>query len=91
MTTKHPWLSALYQHYIAAPEKVFPRFKLGAMIFFLGLVVIYSGYQLLTHSLAQEIITLAGLCLIGLGFIIAMMSQVRMLIGRILRFFFNVK
>lgn len=91
MPMKHPWLSALYQHYVTAPEKVFPRFKLGAMIFFLGLVVIYSGHQLFTPSLAQEVVTLIGLCLIGLGFLIAMMSQVRMLIGRILRFFFEKK
>jgi len=86
---KNKWLSALYQHYITPPEQVFPRFKLGAMIFFFGLVVIYSGIQLLEPSYSQEITTLIGLIIIGVGFLIAMMSQVRMLIGRILRFFFE--
>ncbi len=85
----HSLLAALYQHYITPPEKVFPRFKLGAMIFFLGLVTIYSGSQLLQPSLLQEIITLLGLILIGIGFLVALMAQVRMLIGRILRFFFE--
>lgn len=86
---KHPWLSALYQHYITPPEQVFPRFKLGAMIFFCGLVVIYGASQLLTPSLSQEIVTLCGLLLIGAGFFLSLMSQVRMVIGRVLRFFFE--
>ncbi|MFT5421154.1 MAG: hypothetical protein ACI9D5_001909 [Candidatus Endobugula sp.] len=76
---------ALYQHYITPPEKVFPRFKLGAVIFLWGLSVIYSAAQLLAPSLTQEIFTLLGLILIGCGLIIALMAQVRMLIGRILR------
>lgn len=77
----------LYQHYIAAPKKVFQQFKLGAMVFFLGLVVIYTAHSLLSESLAQEIATLIGLIFVGLGFIIAMMAQIRSLIGRLLRFF----
>ena len=83
------WRHALYQHYITPPEKVFPQFKLGAVIFFVGLVIIYSGSQLLAHSLTQEVVTLIGLGLIAIGFLIAMMSQIRMLIGRLLRFFFE--
>ncbi|ODS25080.1 hypothetical protein AB835_00830 [Candidatus Endobugula sertula] len=72
---------------MTTPEKVFPQFKLGAMIFFLGLVVIYSSSQLLHPSIVQEVITLIGLILIGWGFLLSMWSQVRMLTGRILRFF----
>lgn len=79
----------LYQHYITAPEKVFPRFKMGAVIFFIGLVVIYASSQLLEPSLLQEAITLIGLFIIGVGFLLALMAQVRMLTGRILRFFFE--
>jgi hypothetical protein len=79
--------SALYQHYITPPEKVFPRFKLGAVIFFWGLIIIYAGSQLLEPSISQELLTLLGLILIGIGFLVALMAQVRMLIGRILRFF----
>lgn len=83
------FLSALYQHYITPPEQVFPRFKLGAVIFFWGLIVIYAGSQLLEPSLSQELVTLLGLVLLAFGFLIALMAQIRMLIGRILRFFFE--
>ncbi len=82
-------LIALYQHYVTPPEEVFPQFKLGASLFLVGLVVIYGGYRLLQPSLAQEITTLVGLMIICGGFLTAMMAQVRMLIGRLLRFFFE--
>lgn len=81
--------TALFEHYITPPEKVFPRFKLGAMIFLLGLIVIYCGTQLLEPSLLQEVNTLVGLLLVGGGFLMALMAQVRMVIGRVLRFFFR--
>lgn len=68
---------------------MFPQFKLGAVIFFWGLIVIYAGSQLLPPSLSQEIVVLIGLLLIGCGFLVALMAQTRMLIGRILRFFFE--
>jgi uncharacterized membrane protein len=81
------FLYKLYQHYTTPPEQVFPRFKLGAVIFFWGLIVIYAGSQLLEPSLTQELLTLLGLLLIGVGFLLALMAQIRMLIGRILRFY----
>ena len=84
---KNKWSKRLYEHYTLPPEDIFPQFKLGAVIFFMGLVVMYAGNQLLDPSLAQEIVTLIGLLLIGGGFILALMTQIRMLIGRILRFF----
>ncbi len=89
MTDPHgrSWRARIYEHYTHSPEKLFPQFKLGAVIFFIGLVIIYAGYQLLTPSLAQEVVTLSGLILIAGGFILAIMVQIRMLIGRILRFF----
>jgi hypothetical protein len=83
---KTPFRKALYQHYITPPEQVFPRFRLGAMIFFWGLIFIYGGSQLLTPSFTQELVILLALILIGIGFLMALMAQVRMLIGRILRF-----
>jgi hypothetical protein len=84
---KTPFGKALYQHYITPPEQVFPRFRLGAMIFFWGLILIYGGSQLLSPSLTQELVILLALILIGIGFLMALMAQVRMLIGRFLRFF----
>ncbi|MFT6389565.1 MAG: hypothetical protein ACJAUP_002958 [Cellvibrionaceae bacterium] len=86
---KNKWPKRLYEHYTLPPEKIFPQFKLGAVIFFMGLVIMYGANQLLVPSLAQEIVTLVGLLLIGGGFILALMTQIRMLVGRILRFFFE--
>ncbi len=81
------WRKAFYEHYATPAEKVFPQFKLGVVIFFWGLVVMYSANQLLEPSLAQEIVTLIGLGLIGGGFLYSMLAQVRMLIGRFLTVF----
>lgn len=84
---KYTWREKLYRHYTSNPVKAFKQFRLGAMLFFLGLVTVYSAYQLLSESLTQEIITLIGLVELGLGFLIAMLAQVRSLIGRFLAFF----
>ncbi|MFT7389298.1 MAG: hypothetical protein ACI8VC_002564 [Candidatus Endobugula sp.] len=83
---KTSFRKALYQHYITPPKQVFPRFRLGAMIFFWGLILIYSGSQLLPPSLTQELVILLALILIGISFLMSLMAQVRMLIGQILRF-----
>lgn len=90
-----PWTKvnlkkALLKHYTQSPTyEIFQRFKLGAMLFFLGLVIIYGGYQLLEESLAQEIVVLLGVLLIGSGFLIAMLAQIRLLIGRLIHIFFH--
>jgi hypothetical protein len=76
------WKKTLYEYFATPAEKIFPLFKLGVVIFFWGLVVMYSANQLLKPSLSQEIVTLVGLLLIGGGFLYAMAAQVRMLIGR---------
>jgi len=81
------WLSALRHHYTASPRKVFKQFRLGAMLFFLGLVTIYIAHQLWQPSLEQEGVTLAGLSLTALGFVTAMLAQIRLLIGRFVLFF----
>jgi hypothetical protein len=81
------WKKTLYEYFATPAEKIFPRFKLGVVIFFWGLVVMYSANQLLKPSLSQEIVTLIGLLLIGGGFLYAMAAQVRMLIGRFVKEF----
>jgi hypothetical protein len=81
------WKQLLYDYYATPPEKVFPSFKLGVVIFFWGLVLMYSANQLLEPSLSQEIVTLIGLLLIGGGFLYSMAAQVRMLIGRFVKEF----
>nr|WP_254722242.1 hypothetical protein [Gilvimarinus xylanilyticus] len=59
---------------------------MGAVVFFAGLVVVYIASQAVPPSLTQELITLAGLLLIGVGFIIAIAAQMRMLGARLLAF-----
>ncbi len=84
---KPSFLNALYQHYQAPLEKVFPQFKWGAVIFFWGGLILYMGSQIIPPSLQQEIVVLIGLVILGIGLLISLMAQLRMLISRILRFF----
>lgn len=81
------WLLTLKHHYTASPRKVFKQFRLGAMLFFLGLVAIYIAHQLWPPSLEREWMTLVGLILAIFGFVIAMLAQIRLLIGRFVLFF----
>jgi hypothetical protein len=76
----------LKNHYSAPLKQVFQQFRLGLSLFFVGLVVIYAAYQTLQPSLQQEAITLAGTALVALGFLMAMLAQIRMLIIRIVSF-----
>ncbi|BFM12310.1 hypothetical protein R50072_24630 [Simiduia litorea] len=77
----------LYQHYSAPLTDSFAQFKLGSMLFFFGLVLVYMTQQLLDDSLRQEIIAAVGLAIAALGFLVAMSAHVRMLISRLLHFF----
>jgi uncharacterized membrane protein YczE len=80
-------LKQRFYRYLDVPLKQsFKQFRLGSMIFFAGLVVIFAASQLLHPSLAQELITLLGLLVVGLGFIIAILAQVRMLLARLVAF-----
>ena len=83
------WLQLLKQHYTAPLNVAFKQFKLGAMVFFLGMVMVYMSQQLLPPSPQQELFLLVAIVLVAIGFIIAMMAQVRLLISRLLRFFMD--
>ena len=83
------WLQLLKQHYTAPLSVTFKQFKLGAMVFFLGMVMVYMSQQLLPPSPQQELFLLVAIVLVAIGFIIAMMAQVRLLISRLLRFFMD--
>ena len=87
--TENRWIDFLKQHYTAPLSDSFRQFRLGAMLFFFGLVVIYIAVNTLQPSLRQELVLLLGLCTGGLGFVIAMMAQLRMLISRIVHFFLD--
>ena len=77
----------LYQHYSAPLMAYFAQFKLGSMLFFFGLVLVYMTQQLVEDSLRQEIFSVVGLIIAAIGFLIAMSAHVRMLISRLLHFF----
>ena len=83
------WRQALKQHYTAPLQVSFKQFRLGAMMFFTGLVGVYIAQQALPDSWQQELLALAGLTCAGLGFILAMLAQVRMLISRLIGFYLN--
>lgn len=76
----------LHAHYAVPIRIIFNQFRLGASLFLCGMVGVYADYQLLQPSLLQEIFLLLSLLVVGAGFIIAMLAQVRMLVSRILHF-----
>lgn len=80
-------LNALKTHYQAPLAQSFGQFKLGAMLFFFGLVLVYMCSQLLENSLRQELLTLLGLVIAGVGLIMALAAHLRMTISRLLHFF----
>lgn len=84
---RRQWLKALKQHYTGSLAQGFQQFRQGVSLFFLGMVGLYSASQLLEPSLAQEIAVLCSLLVGGAGFIWAMMAHLRMVIGRLIRFF----
>ena len=79
--------SRLKQHYLASLEQSFKQFRWGAVLFFIGLLIIYCASQIWPPSLAQELGTLVGLVVVGTGFVIALLAEIRILIGRLMRFF----
>ncbi|GAA6152386.1 hypothetical protein [Pseudoteredinibacter isoporae] len=81
--------AALYQHYTASQREVFKQFRLGSGLFFVGMVAIYGCYQLLDASLSREIGILISLVIVLGGFVVAMLAQIRLLIGRILHFIYH--
>jgi hypothetical protein len=83
------WKEAFKAHYTAPLEVSFRQFRLGLSLFFCGLVILYGASQLMEPSVQQELVVLVALVVGGLGFILAMMAQVRMIISRLWHFFSN--
>lgn len=82
-------LSTLKAHYTAPMQQSFKQFKLGAMMFFTGLVGLYIAQTAMPDSLQQELLALSGVGIAGLGFLLAMLAQIRMLISRLLNFYLD--
>lgn len=77
----------LTEHYSAPLYVTFRQFRAGVIYFAVGLGAILMAHVYIEPSLAQELITLGGLILGGLGYLIAMAAEMRLLIGRIVMFF----
>ena len=68
---------------------VFKQFRDGAIYFSVGLLTIYLANSTLAPSVSQEIIVLLGLVLTFIGFVMAMLAQIKLIASRLYHFFFN--
>ncbi len=80
-------IAALKHHYSAPLSQSFHKFRNGLIYFTVGFMIVFFAQSNLQPSLKQELITLFGLVMIAIGFFIAMMAQIRMIISRIVTFF----
>ncbi len=80
-------LAALKHHYSAPLSASFHKFRNGLIYFTVGFMIVFFAQANLPPSLKQELITLFGIIMIAIGFFIAMMAQIRMIISRIVKFF----
>ncbi|BCD97471.1 hypothetical protein [Marinagarivorans cellulosilyticus] len=78
---------ALIVHYSADPKLIFKQFRLGVIGFAIGLGLIIVANNNMPASIEQELCVLAGLIIGGVGFIVAMLAQMRLMIGRFVRFY----
>ena len=83
--TNNRYWQALKLHYSAPLSEVFKQFRIGAALFFAGMVAVYAGFNL-PSSWTQELILALGFILVGIGFLTAMLAHVRMVIIRIINF-----
>ncbi len=72
---------------ISTSDKDVKRFRLGLSIFFTGLVFLYITNEVLEDSLSQEIFSLFFIVIISVGFILAIISETRFVLTRIVTFF----
>ncbi|MGI1678549.1 MAG: hypothetical protein K6L75_07460 [Cellvibrionaceae bacterium] len=72
---------------ISLNDANFRRFRLGLSIFFTGMIFLYASNQLLEPSLKQEIVSLICIIILSAGFILAIVSETRFVLTRIIQFF----
>ncbi|MFT5084454.1 MAG: hypothetical protein ACI9Y1_002509 [Lentisphaeria bacterium] len=80
-------IHALKLYYMEPLGQTFHKFRNGVIYFSVGLMTIYLAHTALLPSTTREILVLLGLLLTALGFFIAMMAHIRMVISRIVSFF----
>ncbi len=77
----------LYIHYSAPLSEIFHKFRNGLIYFTVGFMLVFFTNLYAEESLQQELMVLAGVCMIAIGFTIAMLAQIRMIITRFVKFF----
>lgn len=80
------WRLALYKHYTAPQKTLFKALRNGFVLFAFGLATVLIANYELEASLTQEFVVLLGLIIGGLGFLLAMMAYIRIVISRIVMF-----
>ena len=79
----------LTEYYLVDPFIVFKQFRFGAIAFGIGLGLILYSNSAVEASVRQELLALIGLAIGIVGFMVAMLAQMRLMIGRFVRFFAN--
>ena len=77
---------ALYIYYSAPLTNTFKKFRSGLIYFTVGMFIIFMANQNMTPSVQQDLVTLFGLIMVAVGFLIAIMAHIRLIISRILHF-----
>jgi hypothetical protein len=79
--------ATLLAHYTAPQVTIFKTLRTGFILFFSGLITLYIAINNIPPSLEQEILTLLGLIVGAIGFGIAILAYIRLVISRLVVFF----
>lgn len=88
MSSWLPRLKVTLIRYYSVPLAVpFRQFRNGLIYFAVGMGTVLFANLYMTPSLLQEVVVLFGLAMTSIGFLIAMLAQMRLIISRFVRFF----
>jgi hypothetical protein len=79
-------LQAIKAYYFVPQEVAFRQFRMGLICFGLGLGAILVANVYMEDSLQQELAALGGMVIGGLGFVVGLIGQSRLLVSRLLHF-----
>lgn len=80
---------AIRAYYFVPLEVSFRQFRAGLIYFATGFGAVLMANAYMESSLQQELIVLGGMVLGGYGFVLALIGQSRLLVGRLLRFWYK--
>ena len=78
---------ALKIYYSEPQINIFKKFRAGLIYFTVGMMIIILANQNMESSLTRDLVTLLGLSLAAIGFLMAILSHIRLVISRIVQFF----